>query len=58
MKRFIICTLPQISLGRSSQGERGRPGMWHAWERMVYKVLVCKPEGKRLLGRPRCRWED
>jgi hypothetical protein len=24
----------------------------------VYKVLVGKPEGKRPLGRPRCRWED
>jgi hypothetical protein len=24
----------------------------------VYKVLVGKPEGKRSLGRPRCRWED
>jgi hypothetical protein len=32
--------------------------MWHAWERKVYKVLVGKPEGKRALGRPRCRWED
>jgi hypothetical protein len=27
-------------------------------ERKVYKVLVGKPEGKRLLGRPRSRWED
>jgi hypothetical protein len=27
-------------------------------ERKVYKVLVEKPEGKRLLGRPRRRWED
>jgi hypothetical protein len=27
-------------------------------ERKVYKVLVGKPEGKRSLGRPRCRWED
>jgi hypothetical protein len=26
--------------------------------RKVYKVLVGKPEGKRPLGRPRCRWED
>jgi hypothetical protein len=26
------------------------------WERRV--VLVGKPEGKRLLGRPRRRWED
>jgi len=24
----------------------------------VYSVLVVKPEGKRPLGRPRCRWED
>jgi hypothetical protein len=27
-------------------------------ERKVYKVLVGKPEGRRPLGRPRCRWED
>jgi hypothetical protein len=27
-------------------------------ERKVYKVLVGKPEGKRLLGIPRRRWED
>jgi hypothetical protein len=24
----------------------------------VYRVLVGKLEGKRQLGRPRCRWED
>jgi hypothetical protein len=24
----------------------------------VYRVFVEKPEGKRSLGRPRCRWED
>jgi hypothetical protein len=27
-------------------------------ERNVYKVLMGKPEGKRLLGRPKRRWED
>jgi hypothetical protein len=27
-------------------------------ERKAYKVLVGKAEGKRPLGRPRCRWED
>jgi hypothetical protein len=34
--------------------------MWHAWERRekCTKVLVGKPEGKRPLGRPMCRWED
>jgi len=26
--------------------------------RGVYRVLVGKPEGKILLGRPRNRWED
>ena len=26
--------------------------------RGVHKVLVGKPERKRPLGRPRCRWED
>jgi hypothetical protein len=27
-------------------------------DRRLLKVLVGKPEGKRPLGRPRCRWED
>jgi len=27
-------------------------------DRVVHRVLVGKPEGKRLLGRPRHRWED
>ena len=26
--------------------------------RVVHRVLVGKPEGKRPLGRPRLRWED
>jgi len=26
--------------------------------RGVHRVLVRKPEGRRPLGRPRCRWED
>ena len=31
----------------------------HMGERRdVYMVLMGKPEGKRPLGRPRCRWED
>jgi hypothetical protein len=32
--------------------------MLHAWERTVSRVLLGKHEGKRLLGRPRHRWED
>jgi hypothetical protein len=27
-------------------------------KRGAYSVLVVKPEGKRLLGRPRLRWKD
>jgi hypothetical protein len=26
--------------------------------RNAYNILVGKPEGKKSLGRPRCRWED
>jgi hypothetical protein len=26
-------------------------------EKKVYRILVEKPEGKRPLGRPRCRWK-
>jgi hypothetical protein len=55
MRNFIICTHPQISLGKSRRmrwvGHAARMGE----ERKVYKVLVGKPEGKRPLGRPRSR---
>jgi hypothetical protein len=27
-------------------------------EKIVYRVLMGKPEGKRPLGRPRRKWED
>jgi hypothetical protein len=27
-------------------------------KRNAYILLVGKPEGRRLLGRPRCRWVD
>jgi hypothetical protein len=27
-------------------------------EKNVYSIMAGKPEGKRLLGRPRRRWED
>jgi hypothetical protein len=58
MRSFIICTHPQISLGKSSQSEWGGQGMWHAWKRReILQGLVKRPEGKRPLGRPRYRWE-
>jgi hypothetical protein len=27
-------------------------------KRNAYRILEGKPEGKRRLGRPRCRWKD
>jgi hypothetical protein len=30
----------------------------HGEGRGVYRVLVGRPEVKRPLGRPKCRWED
>jgi hypothetical protein len=30
----------------------------HGEGKVVYRVLLGKPEGKRPLGRPRRRWED
>jgi hypothetical protein len=30
----------------------------HGEKRNLYRNLVEKPEGKKPVGRPRCRWED
>jgi hypothetical protein len=32
--------------------------MYRVWGSGVYRVLLGKPEGKRLFGTPRRRWED
>jgi hypothetical protein len=58
MRNFIICTHPQISLGKSRRMRWAGHVAGTGEERKVYKVLVGKPEGKRPLGRPRRRWED
>jgi hypothetical protein len=31
---------------------------WSGEGRNAYRILVAKPEGKRPLGRPSCRWVD
>jgi hypothetical protein len=55
MRSFIHCTYLQILLGRSNQGKcGGSMGV----EIKVCSVLVGKPRGKRLVERPRRRWED
>jgi hypothetical protein len=57
---FIICTHHQILLGQI----KSRRVRWAghvasmAQGRNVYRIFMGKPEGKRPLERPRCRWED
>jgi hypothetical protein len=36
----------------------GGPCSTNGEKRKAYRLLVGKPEGKRQLGRPRCRWVD
>jgi hypothetical protein len=36
----------------------GRACSMHGGKRNAFRILVGKPEGKRPLGRPRCRWKD
>jgi hypothetical protein len=36
----------------------GRACGAHGEVRVAYNILVGRPEGRRLLGRPRRRWED
>ena len=51
--------LPNIVRVVKSRRMRWAGHVAHMGEgRGVYRVLVGKPEGKRPLGRPRCRWED
>jgi len=49
----MVCTLHPIE-----KNEMGGECNTYGEKRGVYRVLVGKPEGKRPLGRPRCRWED
>jgi hypothetical protein len=36
----------------------GRACSTNGEKRNAHRTLVGKPEGKRLLGKPRCRWVD
>jgi hypothetical protein len=54
-----LCSLPNIVQVIKSRRLRWAGHVARMGEgRGVYRVLVGKPEGKRLLGRPRHRWED
>ena len=54
-----LYSLPNIVRVVKSRRMRWAGHVAHVGEgRGVHRVLVGKPEGKRPLGRPRCRWED
>jgi len=54
-----LYSLPNIVRVVKSRRMRWAGHVAHMGEgRGVHRVLVRKPEGKRPLGRPRCRWED
>ena len=55
----MICTPYPILCGcKIETNEMGRTCSTYGEGRGVHRVLVGKPEGKRLLGRPRRRWEN
>jgi len=54
-----LYSLPNIVRMVKSRRMRWAGHVARMWDgRGVHTVLVGKPEGKRLLGRPRHRWED
>jgi hypothetical protein len=57
IRSFITCTLPQVWLEWLSHGGWDGQGKYHEWDkRNEYRILVSKPEVKRPLGRPKCKW--
>ena len=54
-----LYSLPNIVQVIKSRRMRWAGHVAHVVERRgIYRVVVVKLEGKRPLGRPRCRWED
>jgi len=57
--RGLHCVfLTRTYSGNQMKNEMGRGCDLYGEKIYVYRVLVGKPEGKRLLGRPDHRWED
>jgi hypothetical protein len=54
----VSLILIRVSYPNIKDDEVGGTCSTHGEERSDYRVLVGRPEGKRPLGKPRCRWED
>ena len=55
---LIICTPHTHCSGDKIENEMGGACSAYGERRVIYRILVGKPEGKRPLGRPRRIWED
>jgi hypothetical protein len=56
---YALCSSPNIIQVIKSRRLRWAGHVAHMGERRgAYRALVGKPEGRRPLGRTRCRWED
>jgi hypothetical protein len=58
MRNFIISSSDVIRQVKSRRMRWAGHVARMREERKLYKVVVGKPEGKRLLGRPSNRWEN
>jgi hypothetical protein len=60
MRSFIICTPPLNITGVIKSRRLRWSGIVARMEGMrnAYRILVGKPDGKRILGIPRRRWKD
>ena len=59
MLSYMHCILRLTLLGILNRDDRDGQDMYHIWSNSeMHRVLVGKPESKRPLGRPRCRWEE
>jgi hypothetical protein len=54
----LIPDLVTLFIGLFKKDEMGGACSTNGEKRNAYMILVGKPEGKRPLGRPRCRWVD
>jgi hypothetical protein len=60
MRSFVICiiTLVTTRVTKSRNVRWARHVAYTGQMTNAYIILVGKPEGKRLLGKPKRRWED
>jgi hypothetical protein len=54
----LYCPLNIITTNMSRRMRLAGQVVWMGLKRNAYRILVGKPQRKRQIGRPRCRWVD